>query len=262
MIFNFRDTKDAKTLEGHGAEYFLPKSGGAIESEGSLPLTIHNRIGNNLSIGYKGNDSILGYIGFAGLNKPEFVTAEGTHSEILHTGNMANYVVTIYGGETQRLDLKKYNNGLGRVSKEHTETEDYGTVLQDFSSKGVSMLKVSSFRGELQHIDVNGVSSDILHTGNMRNHVLPLTGGSGFRLTDGNTEAMYTMADGTLYMRHIVDDSNYKELILNSTGVRYQECINGVLRGYPLHHDGNSVKTVIDNTAPSDTSALWIDTSA
>jgi len=113
--------------------------------------------------------------------------------------------------------------------------------------------------------------ADLLHTGNMANHVLPLTGATHtgeFTVTshakNGRSSILKNSSDeydfGTLFVDCSADGklARIEVSALNNT-VKF---IDNASKEFSLLHTGNSAKVHIGTSAPSDTSALWIDTSA
>ena len=100
----------------------------------------------------------------------------------------------------------------------------------------------------------------ILHTGNMSSHVLPLTGGTvksdstvPIRVNSTNTQGM-TLID---FQR-----DGASQGYLGFSGADNPIFYSATKGNKSLLHTGNSAKVHIGTSAPSDTSALWIDTSA
>lgn len=126
--------------------------------------------------------------------------------------------------------------------------------------------------------NTNYVMNSLLHTGNMADHVLPLDGNTplnGNTLGISQNRGSVNADDAHVGLKtHTTkgDTENYRYLmILNASqygvtdigsAIFLRDCVNGYRRNYMLHHDGNSAKVHIGTSAPSDTSALWIDTSA
>lgn len=85
---------------------WLPLSGGEIAKASANPLYLHRTNGTNIWVGYKGNNEILGFLGFSGLNNPVFTMADGTIKQILHTGNKPSGTYTGNGSASGRdIDL-------------------------------------------------------------------------------------------------------------------------------------------------------------
>ena len=102
----------------------------------------------------------------------------------------------------------------------------------------------------------DGANADtLLHSGNVGDYALPISGG---RLVVSSPIGMRVSN---------VADSNGTFIGFDDVGgpIGYLGCrhdgvplySNGNV-GYPLHHDGNSAKVAIQETAPTDTTALWV----
>ena len=116
----------AKTLDGHGAEYFFPKSGGILgNGTDHYPLVIKGNDSKRALIGFRdANNATLGYLGIFGADNPVFAKSDSngtsTSHTLLHTGNKptgtyngtgANRTVNI-GGVSKLLTIKNSNSGL------------------------------------------------------------------------------------------------------------------------------------------------------
>ena len=99
---------NAKTLDGHGAEYFAPKAdlanylpltGGMIAGDGDANLDVKSNTKNHSYIAFYGKDGVLGRIGCSGGNTPAFYKKDWSSVyPLLHTGNMAEHVLPKTGG--------------------------------------------------------------------------------------------------------------------------------------------------------------------
>ena len=132
---------------------WLPLSGGEIAKASANPLYLHRTNGTNIWVGYKGNNEILGFLGFSGLNNPVFTMADGTIKQLLHTGNKPSGSYTGNGDATERIiniggigsavilysSLKRrmaiVTRGLTLcVDENGAVTADFGTDLLDMST--------------------------------------------------------------------------------------------------------------------------------
>lgn len=127
-------------------------------------------------------------------------------------------------------------------------------------------------------MDTGSVIHTLLHTGNVAGYALPLDGNTpleGNTLGISQNRGSVNADDAHVGLKtHTTkgDTENYRYLmVLNASqygtadigsAIFLRDCVNGYRRNYMLHHDGNSAKVHIGTSAPSDTSALWIDTSA
>ncbi len=116
----------------------------------------------------------------------------------------------------------------------------------------------------------NSSKYPLLTTNNMGSYVLPLTGGT---LTDVLRFAKVSNGNGYLQKNHTADTDNGFYMVdtnkdgklarLEVSATNQKASFTGDDRiAKELHHDGNSAKVHIGTSAPSDTSALWIDTTA
>lgn len=77
----------------------LPLSGGRIDGVGGTTFFVNNKNGDDVWVGYQGEGADLGFIGFVGADKLKFLKSDrSANYDILHTGNMAEYVLPKSGG--------------------------------------------------------------------------------------------------------------------------------------------------------------------
>jgi len=263
---------NASKLGGHGAEYFastadlanyLPLVSGTtkeLKTNSSSTLSVNNTSGTNNYIQYKGTSGGLGYLGFSEANVPSAMTTGGVTWNLLHSGNYFDYALPLTGG---------------KISKD--------SVLPLTIENTVSNIDLLGFRGasgSLGHLGFSGVNTPtflsadastyypLLHSGNYSEYALPKNGG-------GTVSGLVTIERPTVnpLIVHNSSASAVMSLVqFNGNGVTYGSLgfsgtdnpvyIPSSGYGKVLHHDGNSAKVHIGTSAPSDTSALWIDTSA
>lgn len=166
--------------------------------------------------------------------------------------DLENYFPNTGGMITGEFTVRRLDNGYSSLNKNHSTTEDYGTVLQDISAEGKSSyIEISSKYNRLRYKDINGTVTTMLHSGNIANHALSIGGGT----VNGESDTLVTIKNmksaGTMEFIKF-DTSNLGELgkigfsgkdnpmVLLSSGAK------------ALHHDGNSaqVKVVAEASAP------------
>lgn len=230
MIFNIKDTKgsgsggDAQTLGGHGAEYFAPKADLAyyIEADGS------NGWVNSVA------DLNTFYTGITLTNSSENMPDD-------------DWWLVLAGGASGTTVQLAYNLWASRVPRIRYCAAEVWSEWYDLNKEylpltGGKMNQGQSIRYQLAN---NGGLSAI---------------GSWFENIDGS-DAGGICAIGHngvfegLYMA--VSPYHYdtsQGLFVTANNIQWKN--NDVL------HTGNSAKVHIGTSAPSDTNALWIDTSA
>lgn len=161
---------NAKTLDGHEAEYFLPKSGGTIEAAGAQPLKVKNTESNLCFIPFIGVDGELGYLGFDGAN-PCVILQNEEIKKLLHSGNIGDYALPLTGGYING-DLRLWSNG-----------EEYRTFRLRNSKRDILVRIVSN--GAFQIVDnststvlADSVAGGKLNIDGTATGNLPLTGGT------------------------------------------------------------------------------------
>lgn len=145
IITGTQQVGNAKTLDGHGADEFLPKIGGTVS-------------------------------GVVYFNK---------------------------GNESQ---------GYGRINQDHNSENNYGLTLRDYGPEGNFVgIRISSADDKVYYRAKDTVHKELLHIGNMADHVLPLTGGT---VANANIQPMYVQrnGNGNVFL-------GYK---------LYEECVGGI----------------------------------
>lgn len=176
--------------------------------------------------------------------------------------------LNVYGGN--EVNFKGFTDGVGlffnyrdgNTNQANTKALDwfrFGSGL----ANGTDAVQIDMTKGA-------GTLRDILHTGNMADYVLPKTGGT----VNGTVE----VSGSDIVVDPLRVISNHKADNRVLIEFRKGSAVQGYLGFYggnnpifvntatgashTLHHDGNSAKVHIGTSAPSDTTALWIDTSA
>ena len=293
MIFNYKPTKDAKTLEGRGAEYFAPLTElrgtelttsileKAIELKSGFyyikDLTGVNYTGNDLphsnytygsAIIAKRSSTVITVIllGIASLDAGRIAvnryngTTWSGWDKLSTAAELANYL-SLTGGTVK-------SSGLVPIRIESTNAEE--KTLLNFLHNGVNYGYLG-FDGENNPVFVNNYGGtgaanvmSILHTGNMGDHALPKSGGE----VNGNIQVKQYGATSALV--GIENGHNWIFIGVNESGMAYVSDKYGNIFERPLNGSltfkgkatGNGNPVHIGTSAPSDTTALWIDTSA
>ena len=122
IISGAQQVGNAKTLDGHGAEFFAPKTdlsnylpltGGTVATDGTTPLRLKNNTADVLYLQMLGASGVLGYFAMNGKDKPSFISTTGAVSDILHTGNKPTGTYTGNGSAEQRtITVSSLCNGV------------------------------------------------------------------------------------------------------------------------------------------------------
>lgn len=254
MIFNFRDTKDAKTLGGHEAEYFFPKSGGTIDGAINQSKTDTTAISRYLQNSTRKIQEFINSTGSYGLsdvtNGKNIIvsTADGTNT----FNGTASGNLPLTGGTLKRADFVL-------LTLESTLAGDRPTIKFVGTSGTLGYLGFEETQNPC-YFTASGASRTLLHTGNMASHVLPLSGGGTVQKNGAIPIALQNTEGSTTLIQFYGKDGNLGYLGISTANTPIFRTTDGTYKD--LLHTGNSAKTVISNTAPSDTTALWIDTSA
>lgn len=194
----------------------------------------------------------------------------------------ADEVLPLDGSKAITGSTLQISNGYASVNADANHINLAATPVKgDYSSHRAVRILNSAFESDSKNAlefyeMVNGVGSakKLLHTGNMKDYVLPLDGSvpmSGYFLYLFNKYgAIYTDTNKTTVNSYNsnTDLTNARCLmVLNSNQVAdvgnaivARDVVNGTPTDYTVLHTGNSQKVVTSASAPSDTSALWVDT--
>ena len=92
---------------GNMASHVLPLNNGStipmVATGQDTVMRLKSTNGNNsATVGFSENDTVLGYLGFNGVDNPVFYTANASPKSLLHTGNKPTGTYTGNGSATQR----------------------------------------------------------------------------------------------------------------------------------------------------------------
>ncbi len=285
MIFNFKDTTDAKTLGGHEASYFAPKAElnnktalkaellntSILEKAVSLPMT-------ELGV----YEYALGGTDYTGADLPNVTYSYGNATIYVRYGFKTVFLWGIRGvapifncyatntGEwsgwqtlATTADLAKYLPLTGGYLEKNSANDvDLGlknTVrdirLRTYANGYFALTDVANNKSIISSTTDGTNTFNGTATGN-----LPLSGGT---VTSNTSKPI--KVNSTSSVRASLIEFLISGVEVGSLGIK-----DGVpmfanadwSKEYQLHHDGNSAKVHIGTTAPLDTSSLWIDTSA
>ena len=271
MIFNFKSTKDAETLQGHGADEFLQRSGGTMEAPYNIALVLKNIASLWSLLKHEDTTGVLGHLGFSEKDKPVFVNADATdYHELLHLGNMIKHAIAKVGGTA----IRAIN-----ILEDETGTKPSTIVMT--TNNGVSFLINNDTDGVRRQLSLSPRSSvadknyclalntdesgqwetfSILHTGNVGD-IPTVVGLREYLAISANSSSWKTnliQFTNTAYFRN-ENGNDYHDISIESNGdFRCNSRIGDNFSSHLIHHDGNSAKVVINETAPSDTNALWV----
>ena len=177
------------------------------------------------------------------------------------SGNLPLTGGRINGADYFPLEL----NGVSSNQEVYLKMLSNGIVLGSLGFYGVDSPRF---------VSTGGVASVLLHSHNFSTYALPLDGNTpleGNTLGISQNRGSVNADDAHVGLKtHTTkgDTENYRYLVvLNASqygtadigsAIFLRDCVNGAQTNYTLHHDGNSAKVVISETAPSDTSALWV----
>lgn len=274
MIFNFMSTKDAETLQGHGAEFFASSeilNENILEKSLTLNVGVHNyHLGNNYPT------STLPNVNYVWGSASVFVRSKGSPFVILWgiktpsincppTFNYYNGaewsgwndLFTTAGGTV---------NGNVRAVSEIAEARHFvvGNSLRKLSF-GVRADGSAYIYDDTKWSIILDIPSDATKTKTfygVASGNVPLNGGGEVTgtLKVKNTTEYPLKAENTnaknVYTAYYGENGNW----LGALGFSEYRPSYRTTGGdtHSLHHDGNSAKVVISETAPSDTSALWV----
>lgn len=100
--------------------------------------------------------------------------------------NLAKVYLAVSGGTlTGLLKMQSCENGHGAINKNHSETADYGTYMQDTSKSGASAkVTVCAEYGTFTYTDAEQNVRDVLHEGNKAFSNYTGNGGTASRTID------------------------------------------------------------------------------
>ena len=286
---------DANKLDGHDIDYFVSRAevistsiletvkklppysvkfykiNGSLYTGGDLPSGDYYKYSNALAFKYDEDTATILLFGF-GISTRRIAVNHLSGNEwrgwqkYATDAELANYLPLIggilgNGTDHYPLVIKGNNSKRALIGFRDADNATLG-YLGIFGADNPVFIKSDS--------SGTGTSYALLHTGNMASHVLPLTGGT---LTDVLRFAKVSNGNAYLQKNHTADTDNGfyvadtskdgKLARLEVSAKNQKASFTGDDRvAKELYHSGNSARVHIGTTAPSDTSALWIDTTA
>ena len=270
---------DAKKLGGKSAEEYaevadlanyLPLSGGEINSTSANPLWVNATGHPQCAIVYGGMNGALGSLGFRATDVPSIFTVNGV-CDLLHTGNMANHVLTKSGGTLNgQLELNANNANTSIIPYEKN------TIIRNvIDASNYTDVNIADGVANLTKYSNGSVvtSGTLLHTGNIGSQIA----GRAYELhgnDTGNTLATLNTVgarmDGPITLDKVgslpaVDNSNailtvhrhvgdyYSQLGFSSNGGLYYRATTYTPMTFStpwaeILHTSNSAKVVVSST--------------
>lgn len=246
---------NAKTLDGHGAEDFFPKSGGDIKGNISLvsesaEYRSYRLINSNRDIFIRiRNDGEFQILDVTG-GTTKVILASGVNGANAFSGT-ASGNLPLTGGGTIDGNVNVLSNG------EVVRNLRVGNALRTLDI-GVNTVG----GGYINDVTNNEPLCEFLADGRVFFHGtstenLPLSGGT---LADNYFAPLgltNKSADGGTWIHF-----NYPNETLGYLGFSSKDNLlfktGGQTANYSIHHDGNSAKVHIGTSAPSDTGSLWV----
>jgi hypothetical protein len=165
--------KNAKALDGHGADYFFPKSGGTVDGNLTVNTTEDTYRTINLKNATRALELAL-YGGgtfrlYDGTNNKNIIssTADGTNT----FNGIASENLPIKGGTLKGfLDLKRSNDnvvGFGRIYQDNYTEKNFGLALRDYAdSENFVGVRICHADDKIYYRAKDKVEKVVLHTGN------------------------------------------------------------------------------------------------
>lgn len=295
---------NADTVDGFHASDFIKTSGGTVSNSNPNAVIIERSGSANWAgVGFKNSNGILGYVGMdktadGGLIRKTTANVDYT---VLDTGNMASHVLPLDGSVPMSgvLEIARSNADVNlrltrsdikrRISVGMTTdgfAQIYNANSEDTSKYSLLYLAPDTITdlNRLMSIIHGGSTYRVLHTGNMKSHVLPLdgsvpmSGNLNVRNGDYSTVSLRTSDVATkgkgavevgvnhINLRAMNDDThkNFRSLVLNNSArqsdienaLQFATTVDSVNTFYKVLHTGNSQKVTISDAAPTD--GLWV----
>ena len=150
------------------------------------------------------------------------------------------------------ITFKAYDNGSANIRKNYSATADYGMIIKDTDVDGNTMSIVICAKQQTARLrDKGGTYTDILHTGNMKDHVLPLDGSvpmSGdLRLQKVNNgygviqKGHSDSGDYGTFLKDVSASGSYSQLVLRSNNNTFKYEVNDgeTTTKHDILHSGN-----------------------
>ncbi len=184
------DASKVRTFQGVATRNLPLDGGGTVSASSWKPVGIKNTGSPTSTLEFSGNSGVLGYLGFNNADNPVFVKSNGSDVlSLLHIGNMADHVVPKTGGSLNQGQSIRYRlasttmNAIGSWF-ENPDGSDAGGICalgKNGVLEGLYMAVSPYHYGTTKGLfvtadDIKWKGSEILHTGNMGNHVVTRNG--------------------------------------------------------------------------------------
>ena len=264
--------KDADTVDGLHASDFAKSEQFSTQGDFTWMQSKSGNLAYRLQVHsgevqyWESTDGGANWAKKATLNKNYLPLAGGTLS-----GNLtapAFYTKRVINGATYSTDIN--------TSVSYTVNSEYAATVGKTIDGVVDAVLAFNRHGMTLTDAVNKITHTLLHTGNMKNHVLPLDGSVPMRghlkFSDRSMlEALKNHFNIVQYQKDESDNQdennlrwlslyNAKEVPDAKKALKLTDVVNDRSTVYHVLHTGNSQKVVTSASAPSDTSALWVDT--
>lgn len=187
------------------------------------------------------------------------------------TGGTLTGNVTVQLGSPRILLTDTSDNGQGRVIQtggalafQNLNVSSNFATRRQLSLYNSNHTSYGNIAKALQLFDIVNdkvTAYPVLHTGNMADHVLPITGGKltgtfsareylNVYANSSNAETYSSFiqnANGT-HVRHVTDANNFDEFFIRQGKITYAKMVNGAWSETDILHTGNSNKLVVSST--------------
>ena len=136
--YGITDTYTASTIAALFANY-LPLSGGTLNA-GSTQVALQlNSTGVTTRLSFTQSNNLLGYLGFASVDNPLFISTAGARYSLIHSGNIGSYALKTIGGAS--IDSARGAFGYDNSSQGSVNLPTAGAFISvDYSNYGFQLL--------------------------------------------------------------------------------------------------------------------------
>ena len=223
---------------------------------------------------------------FAADGKLYLWSNDNIHKALATTADLANYLPLTGGTLSGNIGLKSASpylnllnttvNRINRLGISSSGQTEYCNVDSN-NNNNATLILLGTETSDMNNLLTVTVSKDgqtsnnykVLHSGNIGSYALPITGGQCtgnyigvISIDETKNMAHLHAAGGWAVLRNRLADNSIQDLgILNEKVYFLTYATDGTRKTISeLHHDGNSAKVVQATSAPSDTTAVWVDT--
>ncbi|MBQ8280930.1 MAG: hypothetical protein IJZ25_00835, partial [Lachnospiraceae bacterium] len=269
IIYSDKDGKTTANLTATGNIARSSTTVQMINSTNAGGLSLNNLNGDGLTVlRFHDNGTQMGMLGFNGSNNPVYRTNDGSGEyKLIHSGNYSSYALPLTGGTVNisgNMDFYKASDVV--IGVRNTTSGGTTSYISMQAAGAPNNVYIGNNNGNAYVVAADGYGY-ILHTANYTDYTIAKNGGgeiNGYTQIKHNHDIPLAVqntnaSQDTVYVGFAdATDTLIGWIGYNGKQLTTYDRVSNANK--EIHHDGNSAKVAIQESAPTDTTALWVDT--